>query len=737
MTSKKLCSIGILDIDLNLILYKSQTEKYNFDINNYNNVQDLKNLFYGNNNNNENNIDYFNYIFLSSDNNLINTLLYINRAYKSKTFIEFIMPNKLDFSENTKFVRNLLTDVCNKNYLFIIENRIFDISSKIKFIIKIIDDETKEIIQSKYFELFEMNDIEIELNSNKENNDNDNESNIDKNDKKSNISKNQVKMAYNFDKADYFLIDLLSFKELLWKNKHNMLHIIYNIINSNKNILIILIINDKCFKGIEFNYLLDIYKEIIELSDVIFCNKDDLNYFFKTYNELKNNNKRKNINLINKSKTQSTDNNNSFPKIYKNKNIPHTLFNINDIDLDLIILDSDKHRKNIPRISVLLENFESATIYSQSGAQMDVDFNEIFYFKLKSKKLNINNNNKEITEKFYYYFIGGFLSRYIYNKTFRVCFYAGFLLLQKVIKNMNKKKLLFNIDDYNVLVPNEKMSIKEKIIQKYLKIFNEKTSKEKGFILDCTNLIECKIKNYNPLLDNNCASYLLKKDNFELLKKNGFINKNGIILKDPGKYDKPKTYNSSKKSHLKPLFIELNNTNKFNSYNNYNNNFIRNISNTIQISNNNIKDMKNYKYYKTINNFYRCKNNKNIFLEYQYNNNNNNKENNHFKNILISKKNNKKTYSTLMSKTTKNFHFNYIKVRNSPQENIKKRDIKEKLGLNRVNNNNLINNKQIKLPKYDKYKKYLFQLYRPDYKFNDFIKSEQPKKMNIKRTYSQ
>ena len=91
-----------------------------------------------------------------------------------------------------------------------------------------------------------------------------------------------------------------------------------------------------------------------------------------------------------------------------------------------------------------------------------------------------------------------------------------------------------------------------------------------------------------------------------------------------------------------------------------------------------------------------------------------------------------------MSKTTKNFHFNYIKIINSPHENIKKRNIKEKLGLNRVNNNNnMNNNKQIKLPKYEKYKKYLFQLYRPDYKFNDFIKNEQSKKINIKRTYSQ
>ena len=208
MNPKKLCSIGILDIELNLILYKSQTEIDNFNINNYNKVQDLENLFY-NNDNSENKIDYFKYIFLSSENNLINTLLFINRAYKTKTFIEFIMPNQLDFSENTKFVRNLLTDVCNKNYLFIIENRILDVPSKIKFNIKIIDDETKEIISYKYFELFEMNDLEIDLN-NKDNISSD--SYGDKYHKK-NKSNYNIKMEYTFDKTDYFLIDLFSYKE--------------------------------------------------------------------------------------------------------------------------------------------------------------------------------------------------------------------------------------------------------------------------------------------------------------------------------------------------------------------------------------------------------------------------------------------------------------------------------------------------------------------------------------------
>ena len=64
MNPKKLCSLGLLDIELNLILKKSQVEKYNFNINDYNTVSDLKKLFYRDDETNTNNeIDYFNYIF--------------------------------------------------------------------------------------------------------------------------------------------------------------------------------------------------------------------------------------------------------------------------------------------------------------------------------------------------------------------------------------------------------------------------------------------------------------------------------------------------------------------------------------------------------------------------------------------------------------------------------------------------------------------------------------------------
>ena len=173
MVPKKLCSIGILDININLVLRKKLAEKYNFDIEKYNSVEDLENLFFPKEDEDNNNkiilekneteqekIDYFNYLSLSSDNNLINTLLFINRAYKTKTFLEFIILNKMEFSQSTIFVRKILQNVFDKNYFFLIENKIMDIPSKIKFVIKILDDSTDEIISKKSFELFEINEID-------------------------------------------------------------------------------------------------------------------------------------------------------------------------------------------------------------------------------------------------------------------------------------------------------------------------------------------------------------------------------------------------------------------------------------------------------------------------------------------------------------------------------------------------------------------------------------------------
>ena len=723
MNPKKLCSLGILDININLILTESQAEKYDFNIDDYNTVSDLKNLFYPLTTDYNTEIDYFKHIFLSSDNNLINTLLYINRAYKPKTFIEFIMPNKLDFGSNTKFVHNLLIDVCNMNYLFIVENKIIDVNSNIKFNINIIDEETKENIETKTFDLFEMNDLEIKINNNENDNENLNENN----------DSVLFNLDYNFDKVDFFLVDLFSYKELLYKNKYDIEKFLYKVIGDNKQIKIILIINKNCFTGYDFTSLIEKYREIIELSDIIFCDRKEINYFLRTYSNLKNCSI--DINNGNSSITSKDNsiNNNYLPGINKdllNKKIPYNLINNTNenSNLDLIMFDNEKHRKNIPRISILFDSyFSSITLYEQIGTHMEIDTKETFHFKLKQEKVDLFLKSGKI---YYYIFIGGFLSRLIHNKSFRVCFYAGYLLLEKIFKNTIKKKNIFKIDDYNVLVPNEKKGLKDKLIKLNEKILEDQKCKEKGFVLDCTNLNECKIKIYNPLLDTNCASYLLKKNIFEHLKNKGFINKNGIVLKDPDKYEKNKFNIVQKKKKIKPIFLDYDNF-KLPVIQNNNNICLTAKKTNEYYSLKKINKDKEKTYYKTINNFYGQKklnakpnpyNNKNII--------DNSKTKNKLKAGLFNENNKLEEYSL---RTTKNF-----KVKKNINSNPKKKIVINNIKLNEVKNKlDLTRNK--KIPKYDVYSKHLFQLYRPDIKLaNDFfeIKNKSHKKKKLKRVYS-
>ena len=713
MNAKKLCSLGILDININMTLTQSQAEKYNFNIEDYNTVSDLKNLFYPEDEA-KTEIDYLKHIFISSDNSLINTLLYINRAYKSKTFIEFIMPNKLDFSEKTKFIHDLLIDICNMNYLFIIENRILDTYSNIKLNINIIDDETKEIIQYKTFDLFEMNDLEIKI-------DNDNDSN----------EMNEFHLDYNFDKVDYFLIDLFYMKELFYKNKYDMEQFLYKVIKNNKQIKIILIINKNCFTGYDFTSLIEKYKEIIELSDIIFCDKEEINYFFRIYSNLKNYNVDfQNRSISNQSKIYNNGsihynsiNDNGSPNKDLLKKVPYNLNIKENKNIDFIIFDNEKHRKNIPRISILFDDFHFISIYEQIGTHMEVEKKENFYFKFKQQQLDSFSEN----DYNYYIFIGGFLSRLIHNKSFRVCFYAGQLLLDKLFKIKIKKKYIYKIDDYNVLVPNEKKSTKERIIKIKEKMMEEKKLKEKGFILDCTNLNECKIKEYNPLLDNSCSRYLLNKNNFEHLKNAGFINKNGIVLKDPDKYEKAKL-NVSHKKKVKTIILENDNYNNLKLPLIQNNNIVCQTAKRTK-DNRYLKNLfknKEKTYYKTINNFYGLKNAKikNNTI-YKTNFKDNSKSKNKLKNVILNNENNK--IQEYLAKTTKNFKLKNKSNSNSKQK-VKLRKIqliedREKLNLNK------------KIPKYDTYSKYLFQLYRPDLKLpNDFfeIKNKSNKKAKLK-----
>jgi len=512
---KKICSFGIFDINLNLELSQKEASEYNFNMNNYNYIEDLKNIFYPINysvNDNEFNFDILNHISLTSDNNLINSLLFINKANKYKSFVEFIMLNQLKFSKKNKFIHELIKYVLDKNYFYIIENRICDIPSSIKFIIKIFKDNSNEILHIKEFQLFEMNDIEINVNE------------IDKQNINKNILNSKLKINifkeinYNYSKSDYFIIDLDSINDIL--NIYNydnfdyyvdLIFFLNKIIEQNKSIKIITIISKNILDNVKLSNNLVNYKDIIDLSDIIFSFKNTLNNFFKEINskqdELKNS--------IIYSKENNKNNKTSRKLNIKNVNFTK----------DLILDDKEKIRKYIPRISILFNEFNYISIYIQTGSNMKLDYIEIFFLKN-----NNNNNNTKLGNKYFYYFIGGFLSRFLYNKSFKLSCSAGQLLFNKIIK-LNLSKFT-NVEDYNIIVPNRKRVLNLKL-----------KSKENSFEL---NFQDNKFNNNKSFYVNDFKEYL--NNNVKQLRKLKLVN--SIILKESNseKFIKLKKNNLSYKT---------------------------------------------------------------------------------------------------------------------------------------------------------------------------------------------
>lgn len=476
---KKICSLGILDINLNLELSQKEATLYNFNINKYNSIRDLQNMFLLKNNyNSQLAFNIVEHISLSSNNNLINALLFINRAYKNKSFIEFIMPNEMEFNDDNKFFAKIIKYILDKNYFFIIENKIANIPSSIKLIIKIYKDKSNEIISKKEFQLFEKNNIKI-----------------------NNYTENIFnEINYNFKVNDYFILDLDSFNNHLWENKDtyldfysNLISFLYNIIEQNNKIKILTIISRNKFDDKNLLNKLKFYMEIIELSDIIFSFKDNLNYFFQMYNSVYN------------------DSNYDFYIMQQNYK------NNKDNTKDLILYDKNKYRKKIPRISILFNEFDYISIYIQKGKNMDLDYIEIFFFNLIKEYNNISDLNN-----YYYYFIGGFLSRFVYDKPFKICSSAGQLLLSKIF---NSKIInCINVDDYNISVPNKKRLINKD----NLKTLEKLPIKEFDISLNINHS-----KKNNIFINNNESDNYFYKNNLEFLKKIGFINRNNIIIKDP------------------------------------------------------------------------------------------------------------------------------------------------------------------------------------------------------------
>ena len=638
MKIKKLCSLGILDFNINLVLRKSEAKHLNFNIESYVTIEDLKNLFNfednkneinplnENNFNNSNNFtnNYLDFITLTSDNNLINTLLYINRAYKKKSFIEFIMPNQLDYNDNTKFIKKIIEYILAKNYIFIIENSIIDIPSKIKFKIKIIDDITNEVISSKNFDLFEKNEIDI--------------SQIEEKENINDIFFNKIN--YNFNKSNYLIIDLKELKNIFLEYE-KIYNFIYNIVKNYFNIKTILIIDENINEQNKNEII--IIKNLIDLSDIIFCFKNFMNNILKLFYSI---NKR---NIYDKTPSKLFF-------ISKNNNYTN--------NFDLITKDFCKKRQNIPRLSIIFQEFNLVYIYKQEFINKTICYQNFFPLLQIDQNDNDDNNisiNKSDfiysnSNKLYHIFIAGFLSRYIDNKSIDICFKVGKILMRKTIDIfISKKDILINQEEYNIEIKSKKMNSNEKI--KKLKL------KEKHFILDCTNKEKSKKKEYNILTDNNCLGFLTKKYYSQNKMKISLMDKIDFFLKK-------KNMNELYKNKIKNKTENLNSIIK-NNDNNYSKAKIKGLLPFINI-NDREQDI-NFNKNKSVNNYKKSKT-----ISYYLNTN-----------ISSSKKIGR---------------------------------INNKISIKKNNDNKFIKKILKEIHKTENYNKYLFNIYLPNKNFDDFLK---------------
>ena len=514
MSIIRLSAIGNLDIEINFILRLSEAKYMKFDISKIKSPVDLKEVFCSEENINYDEekpkINYLDYISLSSKNDFITTLLFINRAFKNKTFVELIMLNQIEFRNETSFLKGLIRKICVKNYFFLVENKIFDIPSSIKFNIKILNDDNDDIISSKSFQLFERNASVY----------NDEEKDLNLFDK----------INYNFDNTQFFIANFSEF--IKYKNDDcEEISLFYkNLISNASNIKIITIFNENCINTLSEIQVLDLFKDILSYSDYIFSDRKTLNNFYIYYN-----------------------------KIYNDNNY------INEENDDLILKDNEKKRKLIERITILLEDLDLFQIYIQKGIKMELIFNESYtgnlIWKSQNEEKEINNiklinSNKKLLNGI---FIGSFLSRLLYGKTMKTCITAGCLSVKNMLGMIkNNINYITDIDLYNVVVPFRKQSkrelIEKELYENQLKLFKQ----EKGFVLDCTNINASKKKEYNPLMDIYCQNFVFSKNNFTNLKKLGFINKKGNILKDPDLIQNKKYYNTNNQNNKLDFFAPNN-----------------------------------------------------------------------------------------------------------------------------------------------------------------------------------
>jgi hypothetical protein len=468
-----LVSLGSLELEFTLTLTEEEAELFGIDMNKVKCLKDCESFLQ---NTEERKIT--DYIGLTSKNSTINSLLFMNKANSNKTFIEYITLSNFIFDEENAFINEVLTTVTDSNFFFINYQNIYPrISNIMTFSIKI---EGREQV-----------DFPILSKANED------EEKVDK----------QICYLFESIKQElqgrkYFYVDLNDIIKLANFNL-TLIQFCYflnglTVLNRNINVTISFpnMIEHTDFLTID---ALSNISEIFSLTDTFVFEKKEALELFELINQFNDN--------VSKE---------------KNKNVEW-----------IFLKDIKRVRNTHPKIGIFFQDLDKVSIIEQENESNLILFHKDFEFDVipdnvskvvkedYRKLLTIHSTFLKST------FIGGFLSRKVYLKSFRTCFIAGSETVKRIVELLR----------FNLTVPvNPKFYLikikKERVNQTGL-IKNELMKKEKRFILDCVNSTNSKLKEYKPLYDDNLKSYFSSFFVRKHLKNLGFINKKGAILEDP------------------------------------------------------------------------------------------------------------------------------------------------------------------------------------------------------------
>ena len=200
----------------------------------------------------------------------------------------------------------------------------------------------------------------------------------------------------------------------------------------------------------------------------------------------------------------------------------------------------DPQKKPSEKILLVLDEFNKIFIikcikYFSKPIVMDFDLKLYPQMNIRNMK-DIISYKKFIKSKFSEYisiFIGallGVLTSKGDNSYREGNLFIAYLIAINIIKKISE------IQRFDLPLPKNKEffypSLSKEEIDKLVSDI-EKRRKERNFVLDGGDVKIKKLKFYNPLLDKNLSSYLNSKNNKNILKSNGVIDKDGKIIYDP------------------------------------------------------------------------------------------------------------------------------------------------------------------------------------------------------------